>query len=611
MSRRIEDYALIGDCETAALVARDGAIDWLCWPRFDSGACFAAMLGNSENGHWLIAPCDMTGPARRHYRDDTLILETHFETPDGAATLIDFMPLRDDASNIVRIVFGRHGHLRMRTELIVRFDYGSLVPWVTRRDEETLLAICGPDMIALRTKVPLRGEDMKTVGEFTVSAGEKIAFVLGYGPSHLDPPARIDPFAALEETAAFWRTWSRRFAGTGRWSATVRRSLITLKALTYRPTGGIVAAPTTSLPERPGGARNWDYRYCWLRDATFSLLAMMNGGHYDEAGAWRAWLRRAVAGDPAQVQIMYGLGGERRLTEWEASWLDGHENSRPVRIGNAAAEQLQLDIYGEVMDALYHARLGGLAENGFDWMLQRELLRHLEVVWREPDEGIWEVRGGRQHFTYSKVMAWVAFDRSIRSAEEFGLEGPLDHWRAARRTIHEEVCRLAFNSDLGAFVQSYGSSALDASVLLMPLVGFLPPTDQRVRATVAAIERKLMPHGLVLRYDTGSGVDGLAGDEGAFLACSFWLADNLLLLGRRNDARYLFERLVDLANDVGLLAEEYDPIGKRLLGNFPQALSHIALVNTAYNLYHPKRPAEQRSGHHIAPGPAPDISPGG
>ncbi|MGH7117590.1 MAG: glycoside hydrolase family 15 protein [Acetobacteraceae bacterium] len=599
MRNRIEDYALIGDCETAALVARDGSIDWLCWPRFDSGACFAALLGESGNGRWLIAPLDAPRTIRRHYQDDTLVLETEFETSEGAATLVDFMPRRDDASNVVRIVFGKRGHVRMRMELIVRFDYGSLVPWVMRRDAETLLAICGPDMVVLRTPVQLRGEDMKTIGEFTVSAGEKIPFVLGYGPSHCPPPDRLDPFQALAETASFWRTWARRFPGAGRWSEAVRRSLITLKALTYRPTGGIVAAPTTSLPERPGGARNWDYRYCWLRDATFSLLAMMNGGYYEEAEAWRGWLRRAVAGDPAQVQIMYGLGGERRLPEWEAGWLEGYEGSRPVRIGNAAAEQLQLDIYGEVMDALYHARAGGLAENGPDWSLQLELLRHLEAIWREPDEGIWEVRGGRQHFTYSKVMAWVAFDRSIRAAREFGLAGPIERWRAVRSEIHDEVCRSAFNSELGAFVQSYGSGALDASVLLMPLVGFLPPTDSRVRGTVAAIEKRLMPDGLVRRYDTGSGVDGLAGDEGAFLACSFWLADNLLLLGRRNDARRLFERLLDLGNDVGLLAEEYDPAAKRLLGNFPQALSHIALVNTAHNLYHPKRPAEQRSGHRI------------
>ncbi|MGH7070860.1 MAG: glycoside hydrolase family 15 protein [Acetobacteraceae bacterium] len=574
-------------------------MDWLCWPRFDSGACFAALLGNRDNGRWLIAPLDAPGAVRRHYQGDTLVLETEFETPTGAASVVDFMPPRDDVSNVVRIVIGKHGHVRMRTELVVRFDYGSLVPWVTRRDQETLLAICGPDMTVLRTAVPLHGEQMKTIGEFTVNANEKIPFVLGYGRSHLDPPARIDPFTALEETLTFWRGWSRRFTSTGREAKTVHRSLITLKALTYRPTGGIVAAATTSLPELPGGGRNWDYRYCWLRDATFALLAMMNDGCYEEAKAWRSWLRRAVAGAPAQVQIMYGLGGERRLAEWEVSWLGGYEGSQPVRIGNAAAGQLQLDIYGEVMDALYYARQGGLAQNKVDWDLQRALLQHLETIWRDPDEGIWEVRGGRQHFTYSKVMAWVAFDRAIKSVEQFGLKGPVDRWRTLRREIHEQVCDKAFNTGLGAFAQSYGSSALDASVLLMPLVGFLPPGDQRVRATVEAIEQKLMPNGLVQRYDTGSGVDGLSGSEGAFLACSFWLADNLLLLGRRDDARRLFERLVGLSNDLGLLAEEYDPVSKRLLGNFPQALSHLALVNTAHNLYHHKRPAEQRSGHRI------------
>ncbi len=600
MAHRIEDYALIGDCETAALVARDGSIDWLCWPRFDGGACFAALLGDRDNGRWLIAPVDAPGTIRRHYQGETLVLETEFETATGSVSLVDFMPLRDDASNVIRIVFGKRGEVRMRTELVIRFDYGSLVPWVTRRDDETMLAVCGPDMAVLRTEVKLHGEDMKTVGEFTVSAGQKVAFVLGYGPSHLDPPQRIDPFAALEETLEFWRQWSERFTSTGPEAKLVHRSLITLKALTYRPTGGIVAAPTTSLPELIGGVRNWDYRYCWLRDATFSLLAMMNDGYYDEAKAWRGWLRRAVAGDPAQVQIMYGLGGERRLAEWEVSWLGGYEGSQPVRIGNAAAEQLQLDIYGEMMDALYNARLGGLTNKEVDWDLQLELLRHLEAIWREPDEGIWEVRGERQNFTYSKVMAWVAFDRSVRSVEEFGLEGPVDHWRAVRQQIHDQICQHAFNTDLGSFVQSYGSRALDASLLLMPLVGFLPPTDRRVRATVEAIENNLLHDGLVRRYDTGSGVDGLSGSEGVFLACSFWLADNQILLGRRKDARRLFDRLVGLCNDVGLLAEEYDPIGKRLLGNFPQALSHIALINTAHNLYHPKRPAEQRSGHRIS-----------
>ena len=599
MSQRIEDYALIGDCETAALVARSGSIDWLCWPRFDSGACFAALVGGPENGRWLVAPSDAPKTVSRRYRGDTLILETIFETAGGAVTLVDFMPSRRQASDLVRLVFGKHGQVRMRTELVVRFDYGSLVPWVTRHDDGTLLAISGPDMVALRTPVPLRGENLTTVGEFTVSAGQMVPFVLSYTPSHLAPPRRIDPLAALNETAAFWRDWAHRFAGSGRWSEPVLRSLITLKALTYRPTGGIVAAPTTSLPERLGGARNWDYRYCWLRDATFSLLALMNGGYYEEAKAWRGWLLRAAAGDPAQVQIMYGLGGEHRLTEWEASWLAGYGGAKPVRIGNAAAGQLQLDIYGEIMDALHHGRVGKLSDDDADWMLQIELLRHLESVWQEPDEGIWEVRGGRKQFAYSKIMAWVAFDRAIKAVEQFGVAGPVDRWRAIREEIHDQVCRNTFNADLGAFVQSYGSADLDASILLMPLVGFLPPSDPRVRSTVEAIERRLMPDGFVLRYDTSAGGDGLQGSEGAFLACSFWLADNLVLLGRRDDALRLFERLLSLRNDVGLLSEEYDPRAKRLVGNFPQAFSHIALVNTAHNLYHPNRPAEQRSGYAV------------
>lgn len=596
MPSRIEDYALIGDCETAALVARDGSIDWLCWPRFDSGACFASLVGHAGNGRWLIAPSDDLIAVHRQYRGDTLILETTFETTDGAVTVVDFMPARQGISDLVRLVFGKRGQVRMRTEFIVRFDYGSLVPWVTRHDHETLLAVSGPDMVALRTPIRLHGKDLTTVGEFTVSPDEMVPFVLSYGPSHLRPPRRIDPVAALTDTAAFWQDWSHQFSGAGRWSGPVLRSLITLKALTYRPTGGIIAAPTTSVPEQLGGARNWDYRYCWLRDATFTLLALMNGGYYEEAKAWRGWLLRTVAGSPAQLQIMYGLAGEHRLAEWEASWLDGYESSKPVRIGNAAAQQLQLDIYGEMMDALHQGRLGNFSIERADWMLQLKLVEHLETVWNQPDEGIWEVRGGRRQFTYSKMMAWVAFDRSIKAIEQFGVEGPIERWRAIRGQIHDEVCRNAFNTEIGAFVQSYGSTDLDASILLMPLVGFLPPSDPRVRSTVEAIERHLMPEGFVLRYDTSSRDDGLQGREGAFLACSFWLADNLILLGRRDDAERLFERLLSLCNDVGLLAEEYDPRAKRLVGNFPQAFSHIALVNTAHNLYHPQRPAEQRSG---------------
>lgn len=597
MPGKIEDYALIGDCETAALVGRDGSIDWLCWPRFDSGACFAALVGGPENGRWLIAPRDGVKSVRREYRGDTLILETTFETADGAVVLVDFMPARDGISDLVRLVYGKRGQVRMRTEFIARFDYGSLVPWVTRADASTLLAISGPDMVALRAPVPLHGENMKTVGEFTVRAGEMVPFVLSYGLSHLPPPRRLDAEAALRETETFWRDWTQHFAGAGEWSKPVLRSLITLKALTYRPTGGIVAAPTSSLPEQLGGARNWDYRYCWVRDATFTLLALMNGGYYQEANAWRGWLLRTVAGAPWQLQIMYGLGGERRLTEWEPSWLEGYEGAKPVRIGNAAARQLQLDVYGEMMDALHQGRLAKFSSDGPDWTLQLELLKHLETIWEQPDEGIWEVRGGRRQFTYSKIMTWVAFDRAIKAIERFGVEGPVDRWRAIRAKVHDQVCRNAFNAGRGAFTQSYGSADLDASVLLMPLVGFLPPTDPRVRGTVEAIERDLMMDGLVRRYDTASGGDGLKGEEGAFLACSFWLADNLILLGRRDDAERLFNRLLALRNDVGLLSEEYDPHAKRLVGNFPQAFSHIALVNTAHNLYHPRRPAEQRSGY--------------
>jgi GH15 family glucan-1,4-alpha-glucosidase len=597
MSRKIEDYALIGDCETAALVARDGSIDWLCWPRFDGGACFAALLGGPEHGRWLIAPADAGADITRRYRDDTLILETDFATGGGAVTLVDFMPPRGNTSDVVRLVIGKRGRVVMRTELVLRFDYGALVPWVTRMDDGTLRAIAGPDMVVLRTTAPLQGEELKTIGDFVVSEGQIVSFVLTYSASHLPPPEPVDAQAALADTEAFWREWSSRCVDVGEWTPAVRRSLITLKALTYRPTGGIVAAPTTSLPEQLGGSRNWDYRYCWLRDATLTLLALMNGGYYEDAQAWTEWLLRATAGSPPQMQIMYGLAGERRLTEWEVPWLPGYEGAKPVRIGNAAAAQLQLDVFGEVMDALYHARVGGLVGSEAGWALQLALVGHLETIWQLPDEGIWEVRGGRQPFTYSKVMAWVAFDRAIKCCEQFGLDGPVDRWRALRAKIHEEVCRNAFNPKIGAFVQSYGSSLLDASVLLLPLVGFLSPTDPRVRSTVAAIERRLTEDGFVLRYDPQARRDGLPEGEGAFLACSFWLADNLILLGRRRAARLLFERLLALRNEVGLLSEEYDPRAKRLVGNFPQAFSHIALIATACNLAHRLKPAKQRSGH--------------
>jgi GH15 family glucan-1,4-alpha-glucosidase len=578
-------------------VARDGSIDWLCWPRFDGGACFAALLGGPEHGRWLIAPADAEADITRRYRDDTLILETDFATGGGAVTLVDFMPPRGKASDVVRLVIGKRGRVVMRTELVLRFDYGALVPWVTRMDDGTLRAIAGPDMVVLRTTAPLRGEELKTIGDFVVSEGQMVSFVLTYSASHLPPPEPVDAQAALADTEAFWREWSSRCVDVGEWTPAVRRSLIILKALTYRPTGGIVAAPTTSLPEQLGGSRNWDYRYCWLRDATLTLLALMNGGYYEDAQAWTEWLLRATAGSPPQMQIMYGLAGERRLTEWEVPWLPGYEGAKPVRIGNAAAEQLQLDVFGEVMDALYHARVGGLVGSEAGWALQLALIGHLETIWQLPDEGIWEVRGGRQPFTYSKVMAWVAFDRAIKCCEQFGLDGPVDRWRALRAKIHEEVCRNAFNPKVGAFVQSYGSSLLDASVLLLPLVGFLSPTDPRVRSTVAAIERRLTEDGFVLRYDPQARRDGLPEGEGAFLACSFWLADNLILLGRRRAARLLFERLLALRNEVGLLSEEYDPRAKRLVGNFPQAFSHIALIATACNLAHRLKPAKQRSGH--------------
>ncbi len=596
MSHRIEDYALIGDCESAALVATDGSIDWLCWPRFDSGACFAALLGTPENGRWRIAPADAKARSRRHYIDDTLVLETEFETADGVVALTDFMPASRESKDLVRIVEGRRGSVAMCCELILRFDYGSIVPWVTRLDDGTLSAIAGPDRTVLRTSIELRGEDMKTVGSFTVAAGQRVPFVLSYGASHLPPPDPIDPEAALDWTTQQWRKWAHRSPGAGRWTGLVRRSLITLKALTYHPTGAIVAAPTTSLPERIGGERNWDYRFCWLRDATFTLLALMNGGYYEEAQAWRDWLSRAVAGAPWQMHILYGIGGEQRLAEFELSWLKGYEGSSPVRIGNAASTQLQLDVYGEVMDALHIARASEkLSPEGPAWALQAALLDHLEKIWREPDDGIWEVRNGRRQFTYSKVMAWVAFDRAVTGAEKFGLEGPIERWRALREEIHEEVCRNGFNPALGAFTQIYGGNHLDASLLLMPIVGFLPPTDARVIGTVAAIEKHLMYDGLVLRYDTERNPDGLTGGEGVFLACSFWLADNYLLMGRRAEAVELFERLAALANDVGLLAEEYDPVERRLLGNFPQAFSHIALVNTAHNIVLADGPSDQRA----------------
>ena len=599
MPDRIEDYALIGDCETAALVSRTGSIDWLCWPRFDSSACFAALLGGPEHGRWLIAPCDPHPKIRRRYREHTLILETDFETPEGAVTLVDFMPLRGHASDVARIVIGRRGRVEMRTELILRFYYGAFVPWVTRLDDGSLRAIAGPDRVVVHTDVPLRGENLTTVGEFVVNEGDFVPFVMTYSPSHLPPQSPVNVRKALDDTERFWREWSKRGRYRGDWAEAVDRSLITLKALTYRPTGGIVAAPTTSLPEQIGGPRNWDYRFCWLRDATFTLLALMDAGYYDEASAWRDWLLRAAAGSPSQVQIMYGLGGERVLREAEIEWLPGFENSKPVRVGNAASDQLQLDVFGEVMDALHQGRRGGLARSIDSWGLQRALIQHLATIWQQPDQGMWEVRGGPQHFTYSKVMAWVAVDRAIKSAEDFRRDDTVDQWRALRQRIHDEVCEKGFDRQLNAFVQAYGSKLLDASALMIPVVGFLPPDDPRVLGTVEGIEKRLLVDGLVLRYDSAETDDGLPAGEGAFLACSFWLADNYILQRRYADARRLFEHLLSLRNDVGLLAEEYDPRAKRQLGNFPQAFSHIALVDTAFNLgrvgdQDGRKPAQQR-----------------
>ena len=596
---RIEDYALLGDLQTAALVGRNGSIDWLCFPRFDSGACFANLLGTPENGRWLLAP---SAPATSHrrYLHDTLVLETTWRTEDGAvARVLDFMPPRGKAPDVVRIVEGVEGRVAVRSELVIRFDYGRVVPWVRRADGDTRLAIAGPDALCFRTPTATRGEKMRTVSEFVVDEGERVPFVLTWFPSHENPPARVDPDVALAETESYWREWNARCSVPlePEWRNLLHRSLMTLKALIYEPTGGIVAAPTTSLPEWIGGVRNWDYRYCWLRDATLTLLALLHAEHIDEALQWRHWLLRAVAGDPGDLQIMYGVAGERRLTEFELPWLTGYEASAPVRIGNAASEQLQVDVFGEVMDALYQARAHGLAKEASAWSLQKTLLRELERVWTEPDDGIWEIRGERRHFVHSKVMAWVAFDRAVRTVEEQDLTGPVDEWRALRARIHAEVCERGYDEELGSFVQSYGSQDLDASLLLLPLVGFLPGEDPRVAGTVAAVERELLQDGFVLRYRThDNDVDGLPAGEGVFLPCSFWLVDCYELLGRHEEAHALFERLVGLANDVGLLSEEYDPVAERQLGNFPQAFTHLALVNSAFNVL-PHLPSPMRRRH--------------
>jgi GH15 family glucan-1,4-alpha-glucosidase len=584
MSHRIEDYAMIGDCRTCALVARHGAIDWLCLPRFDSPACFASLLGGEEHGFWSIAPAGEVVETKRGYRDFSLVLDTEHATKDGAARVTDFMPIGTDSPQVVRLVEGIRGKVEMRMQLAIRFDYGLTVPWVTRTGWKDVRAVAGPNTLVLRAEVETHGEEQKTASEFAVEEGECLAFALAWGPSHEIDPRPADPKTSLADTLRFWSGWASKCTYDGPSFKIVHRSLATIKALTHQPTGGIVAAPTTSLPEKIGGVRNWDYRFCWLRDSTFSLIALMDAGYVEEALAWRDWLARAVAGNPEQTQILYGIGGERFLPEVELPWLPGYESSHPVRTGNAAFEQLQLDVFGEVADVMYQAKLRDLPRIEGDWAHTVLLTNHLAEIWRGPDEGIWEVRGPRQQFVHSKVMAWVAFDRTIKRGEAGGHEAPLARWREARDAIHDEVCEKGFDRELGSFVQSYGSKSLDASLLRIAIVGFLPPQDERVRGTIAAIERGLMADGLVLRYRTSETDDGLPEGEGAFLPCSFWYADNLLLLGRIEEAQALFERLTALCNDVGLLAEEYDPRARRMLGNFPQAFSHVALVNTALRL---------------------------
>jgi GH15 family glucan-1,4-alpha-glucosidase len=591
----IEDYALIGDTQTAALVGLDGSIDWLCLPRFDSGACFAALLGDRSNGRWKVAPTAEVTRVERAYLPGTLVLATTFHTRQGSVRLLDWMPVRGEAPDVVRVVEGVSGSVELGVDLVVRFDYGATVPWV-RHVDDALLLVGGPDALELHTPVELHGEGQSTRGTFTVGAGDRVPFVLTWFPSWERPPRRVDPDRSLDDTSAWWRLWSDRIPTSDERSRLVQRSLITLKALTYAPTGGIVAAATTSLPEVVGGARNWDYRFCWLRDATFTLQALLGAGFEAEAVAWRDWLLRAIAGDPAQLQIMYGVRGERRLPELELPWLTGYEGSAPVRIGNGAASQRQLDVYGEVLDALYEARVVGIAEDHEAWHVQQALLEWLEGGWKEPDHGLWEMRGEPRHFVHSKVMCWVAFDRAAKAVERLGLDGDADRWKRARAEIHREVCARGWDPDRRTFTQSYGSHELDASLLMIPMVGFLPPRDGRVVGTVDAVQRELVVDGFVARYPTteGRSVDGLSGREGAFLLCSFWLADALALIGRTPEANALFDRLAGLANDVGLLAEEYDPGARRMLGNFPQAFSHVGLVNTARNLGPEAGPADER-----------------
>ena len=583
MALKIEDYALIGDCETAALVGRNGSIDWLCWPDFSSPACFAALLGTDEHGYWRISPAAEGWTVHRRYREKTLILETTFEDSHGAVRLIDFMPVRERNSDVVRMVEGLRGTMDLRMELALRFDYGRTVPWVTAL-EDGIRAVAGPAQALLHASVPVHGEELKSVANFTVTSGQREWFTLTCGDSTKPTPRRVDPGQALQHTEEYWKDWIAQSQYDGPYRDVVERSLMTLKAMTFGPSGGVVASPTTSLPEQIGGTRNWDYRYCWLRDTTFTLLAMTHAGYFDEAAEWQNWLLRAVAGSPDQVQIMYGLRGERQLVEWEVGWLPGYENSTPVRIGNAAAGQMQLDIYGEMLDTFYHAlhRMGRHRKDEFRALVL--LLEHLETIWDQPDAGIWEVRGGNRHFTFSRVMAWVAFDRALLIADKLGCEVPVKKWESLRDEIHNQICQFGFDRKKNSFVQSYGAEQLDASLLLMPLVGFLPITDPRVVGTIEAVERELMRDGFVMRYQTAQVEDGLPPGEGAFLACSFWMVSCLKAIGREKDARVLFERVVDVRNDVGLLSEEYNSRQKRQAGNFPQAFSHIALVNAAFDL---------------------------
>ncbi len=608
MALPVERYALIGNTRTAALVGDDGSIDWMGAPRFDSPAFFAALLGTPEHGRWRVAPAGDVRRVCRAYRPETLVLETEFETADGAVRIIDFMPLWPDRTDLVRIVEGLRGRVPMRTDLVMRMGYGAITPWV-RRVDGALLAIAGPDSLELRAPVALRGEDFTTAGTFDVAAGERVPFVLTWFESHRPRPIPVDADAALAAAERFWHEWCGRCTYQGRWDAQVRASLVVLKALTHSPTGGIVAAATTSLPERIAGVRNWDYRFCWIRDATFALYAFILAGYHDEARAWRQWLLRAAAGDPRQLQVLYGVAGERSLTELELPWLPGYEGSRPVRVGNGAAAQFQLDIYGELLDALHVARSAGLAPDADAWGFQRTLADYVAAHWLDADKGIWEMRGDAHAFTHSRVMAWVALDRAVRAAERYGFAGPLDRWRETRARIHAEVCARGVDPRRNVFVQHYETANLDASALLIPLVGFLPADDPRVRATVAAIERELTVDGLVLRYRTEGCVDGLPAGEGVFLPCSFWLADNLALQGRHADATALFERLLALRNDVGLLSEEYDPAARRFLGNLPQALTHVALINTARNLLRPGGPSQHRSAAAETPPPGGSVAP--